>query len=586
MTADDLSRIAMSASLGSALARAGELARRQGHIEVTLEHILLSLCEDPDAGLVLASSNIDQARLRNDVSGYLANLPKRGVPGQASEPGVSLDLRRILEAAAAAARGGRRQEINGAIVLAAIVGDGRSPAAHMLQAQGLTFEGAIRALQRGPSAAAAPSSSTEDILASARERVLSRTGLAARKMAPAPAKSESADRDAEGIGASEPESDEPAPAEKTEAAPAVVARPPPARESKPLPPRSARKPPSPPPASETTRSGDGLMAGLGSRTPATETFPAAAEPPPQAMPARSPVPPSPPPGAGAAPPAWAPPPQAMPPAAAPPMPLPPPPPMPPPIPPMPAGGEPRLPMGGASPSEPSSLRHRLQPESRRPEGIGSAYSGPSAYERLAGPRQAPPGRFPAPPAARSVPVQRAEIGQLVENIPRTMRVAIPATVEVRIAKADVKALADGLQGGGAAYQHEVTITKAMSVRLRAPDGGFFIETASPETQWIERAMLLSSDDYASWRWHVTPRERGKKRLQLVISARTVGGDGLTAETALPDQVISVRVRTNYGKTASHWVGWGVAAVAGGLIAKFGENMLDAGIQVVAKLTAG
>ncbi len=147
-----------------------------------------------------------------------------------------------------------------------------------------------------------------------------------------------------------------------------------------------------------------------------------------------------------------------------------------------------------------------------------------------------------------MPAQRAEIGQLVENIPRTMRVAVPALVEVRIAKADVQALAEGLQGGGAAYRHEVTVTKAMSVRLRAPDGGFFIETASPETQWIERTMLLSSDDFASWRWHVTPREKGKKRLQLIISARTVGADGLAAETALPDQVITVRVRTNYAKT--------------------------------------
>lgn len=218
-------------------------------------------------------------------------------------------------------------------------------------------------------------------------------------------------------------------------------------------------------------------------------------------------------------------------------------------------------------------------------GVGAAHGGPSAYEKFHRPRQSPSGTMPAPPAARPVPAQRAEIGQLVENIPRTMRVAVPALVEVRIAKAEVKALAEGLQGGGAAYQHEVTITKAMSVRLRAPDGGFFIETASPETQWIERSMLLSSDDYASWRWHVTPRDRGKKRLQLIISARTVGADGLAAETALPDQVITVRVRTNYAKTASHWVGWGVAALIGGLLAKFGEGLLDAGMQVV-KLTAG
>jgi hypothetical protein len=119
------------------------------------------------------------------------------------------------------------------------------------------------------------------------------------------------------------------------------------------------------------------------------------------------------------------------------------------------------------------------------------------------------------------------------------------------------------------------VTKAMSVRLRAPDGGFFIETASPETQWIEKAMLLSTDDFASWRWHVTPREAGRKRLQLIISARTVSADGLAAETALPDQVITVRVRTNYAKVAGRWVGWGLAAIAGGLLAKFGEGAFDA-----------
>ncbi len=130
------------------------------------------------------------------------------------------------------------------------------------------------------------------------------------------------------------------------------------------------------------------------------------------------------------------------------------------------------------------------------------------------------------------------------------------------------------------------MTKAMSVRLRAPDGGFFIETASPETQWIEKTLLLSADDFASWRWNVTPRDKGRKRLQMIISARTVSADGLAAETALPDQVITVRVRTNYAKSASRWAGWAVAALVGGLMARFGEGAFDAGLQVVAKLMAG
>jgi hypothetical protein len=194
-------------------------------------------------------------------------------------------------------------------------------------------------------------------------------------------------------------------------------------------------------------------------------------------------------------------------------------------------------------------------------GVGS---GARAAPERAAPKLAP--RSAARPVA-----PRTEIGQLVENIPRVMRVAVTALIEVRVARADVQALAEGLQGGGAAYHHEVTVTKAMSVRLRAPDGGFFIETASPETQWIEKTLLTSGEDFASWRWHVTPREAGRRRLQLIISARTVSTDGLAAETALPDQVITVRVRTNYAKAAARWMGWGLAAVLGGLLAKFGEG---------------
>jgi neural Wiskott-Aldrich syndrome protein len=114
------------------------------------------------------------------------------------------------------------------------------------------------------------------------------------------------------------------------------------------------------------------------------------------------------------------------------------------------------------------------------------------------------------------------------------------------------------------------VTKAMSVRLRAPEGGFVIENRSPETQWIENVLGFGSDDFASWRWTVTPRTRGKRQLQLIVSARTVGADGVTAETALPDQLIEVRVATNYGRTAQRWFGWIAAAVIGGLLAKFGE----------------
>lgn len=166
---------------------------------------------------------------------------------------------------------------------------------------------------------------------------------------------------------------------------------------------------------------------------------------------------------------------------------------------------------------------------------------------------------------------KAETGQLAENIPRAMRVGKTERVEVRIAKASIKALTEGLEGGGTVWQHQVTVTKAMAVRMRAPDGGFFIETASPETQWIENNLGYASDDFASWRFLITPQSRGWSQLQIIVSARTIGADGVAAETALPDQVIEVKVRRNLKRTFARVFGWTVAAVVGGALSTFGES---------------
>jgi hypothetical protein len=578
MIADGLSRIAMSSGLATSLSRATDYARAQGHGEVTLEHMLLALCDDPDAVLVLAASNVNVAELTGEVGGQLAALPRRP-PGQDDELVVASDLRRILEAAAAAARGGRRREINGAIVLAAIVGDGKSAASQILSSLGLTFEGAIRALQRSPESApgqrALPAPDAEAILADARERIQSRTGLSARRLpvdggvllheevdqTPALRPTEPM-HEPPFEAPHEPLGYEPEPTYERQPEPepafeaALASEPDQYREVKPQQ-EPAYEPE--PRFSEESYGHDGS-----SPMPASAPFP-----PPIPLPDEHaswmPAPSLPLPGQRVG--------MALPPA--PPAPM-----MPP------AGAVPR-------PGPPPLAPWTDATQRSRPEGVGAGYSPTPtrASEALAlrGDRFALD-RRPAPqtaarPAGRPVS-PRTEIGQLVENIPRSMRVAVPVMAEVRIARADVQALAEGLQGGGAAYQHEVTVTKAMSVRLRAPDGGFFIETASPETQWIERAMLLSSDDFASWRWHVTPREKGRRRLQLIISARTVSTDGLAAETALPDQVITVRVRTNYAKVAGRWIGWSAAAVIGGLLAKFGEGAFDAGLRAVFKIVSG
>lgn len=150
-----------------------------------------------------------------------------------------------------------------------------------------------------------------------------------------------------------------------------------------------------------------------------------------------------------------------------------------------------------------------------------------------------------------------------------MKVGVGKLVEVRLARSGVKALSEGLDLSGTGHRSgSQMITKALSVRLRAPDGAFWVEAASPETQWIENVLGVMTDEFVSWRWHVTPKARGQQRLQLVVSARTVGSDGLAAETAVPDRIFDVRVQPNYGSGFMRAGGLLAAAGFGALLALF------------------
>lgn len=636
----------MSQNLGTTLARASDLASFMGSVEVSLEHVLLALCDDPDAEAVLTASRVDVQHLKAETHGYLNSLPR--LPSGAGFS-VSQALSRILEAAAAAARGSRRRDINGAIVLAAIVGEGRSAAAQILQVHGLTFDEAIRALQAALAAPARESlpdiRPTDDVLARARERVQSRAAPSLREMMkdaprpiqpppppppPTPAPPQMAPQSESTLEAQSPAPivEMPPVAASTEE-PTEVALPSiegtmPTGDAGPSsdPGRVeevAIELPEPKLADPAIEGGDRIEPTLPGTISANAPEAHAEQiPSPDAPQSAGPRP------AQATdfgyPPA---PPLVHPPApvAAPSIPFdlqrPAPIAVPPPIPPMPPQGSPVFrggpPTGFGAPRPPfaqsgpppfpqpspgPSMRGdpRATPplapyDPSRPPLPGGPTLGPYGNTGGAGAPSARDLHMPHPPSqmAQGQPqAQRAarpkiEVGQLAENIPRAMRVDRTESVEVRIGKAAAKAITQGLEGGGVAWRHEVTVTQAMSVRLRAPDGGFFIETASPETQWIENNLGLGSDDFASWRFHITPQFRGWSRLQIIVSARTIGSDGMAAETALPDQLVDVKVKTNYKRAFARWTGWTLAAIVGGILAKFGEGTFSVLLPLAEKL---
>jgi hypothetical protein len=166
---------------------------------------------------------------------------------------------------------------------------------------------------------------------------------------------------------------------------------------------------------------------------------------------------------------------------------------------------------------------------------------------------------------------RSALGRLLDGVPRMLYVATPATIEVRIPRDWIEVAAGGADMRSAPARF---IVRAVSVRLRSPDGRLWIEAGSPETLWVENSQGLSQDD-ASWRWLITPRQRGTARVLVMLSARSVGPDGLAAEIAVPDQIADIRVLPNVRETLVRAGGWGAAIVAGIVLGRLGGGVLSA-----------
>lgn len=600
--AEELRSIPMSPNLGSSLERAHRFAREQMHRHVMLEHLLLSLTEDPEASLILQSANVDLQRLATDVSAYLGSLLDDMRSDGSAEPRPDGELLRVLQAAASAAQQSKRRQIDGAIVLAAIVGDGKSPAAGMLKTHGMTFEEAIRALQRAntkarlkpiakpdaPASVAAPPARAEPQPPHQATHQAAPARPAAAKPAPEPqAPHFAADVDAITVaGPHEPE----APA-KPAVAPGGV------------------------------QSADDILAAARARiqrrtasvsasSPSLEAeTPSFATPPErvasQAAPGTRPAPPAEAPHASQH--AQAPAPDQVPNAmrellaatgldgqrgaearpgfdAG--------------APPDPAGRETVVPLrpkqagpeappaaAFAAPGPGGVIPAPLRPpgptaqdqHALRPEPPAPRTAPPSGIAPAAGPAptMGPPGPAPLAPASGlgsvtpgaktalqvdrrqlkrasaplppiQAPQQRkagaAERGPLVEAIPRRMQLDVTSEGEVRIAQERIEGLITALAGRGRPQVNEPVVMRALTVRLRVQDGAFNVEPLSAETQWLDPASLAPSAEPFIWRWAITPRQRGKGKLVLLVSLRSLGADGSSEEVGPPDRLVEIKIR--------------------------------------------
>jgi hypothetical protein len=163
-----------------------------------------------------------------------------------------------------------------------------------------------------------------------------------------------------------------------------------------------------------------------------------------------------------------------------------------------------------------------------------------------------------------------------------MKVGVVETVEIRIAREGVPDVARDLRGASPPHTPQLLITRAMSVRLQGEPGRFYIEPKSPETQWTGARGDQLASDYAVWRFTVIPQVRGPAELTLIVASRSIGADGVVADTSLPEQRISIRISSNVTRGLKRWVGWLTIAVLGGLLGKAGESFWPQLIEMARK----
>ena len=175
----------------------------------------------------------------------------------------------------------------------------------------------------------------------------------------------------------------------------------------------------------------------------------------------------------------------------------------------------------------------------------------AAVQRPTPPKRIPELRSTSKEAAADQILSTLRPGRIAYDPPKTMKVAVPVRVQVRIGE---------LTGNDAALEKKllagferpnlpsrpVRVSKTMKVLLTGAPEEFRIVLQSPEEQ------LMDSGDPTEWRWLVTPLKSGKRRLHLsAVAVVNVGGAEKLREFPVYDTDVAVQVNYSY-LLSEHW----------------------------------
>ena len=126
------------------------LANSKSHEFATLEHLLLTLIDEPDAQRVLNACGVDLETLREALADFIEEeLSSMAKEDENLEATPTAAFQRVIQRAAIHVQSSGRSEVTGANVLVAIFAERESNAAYFLQEQEMTRYDAVNFIAHG-----------------------------------------------------------------------------------------------------------------------------------------------------------------------------------------------------------------------------------------------------------------------------------------------------------------------------------------------------------------------------------------------------------------------------------------------------
>lgn len=137
-------------------------ARQKHHEFITVEHLLLTLIDNPSAAEVLRACAANIEELRREVADFIdRHTPV--VPGDGEiDTQPTLGFQRVIQRAILHVQSSGKKEVNGANVLVAIFGEKDSHAVYFLQKQGISRLDVVNYISHGIAKTPAPAGKPEE----------------------------------------------------------------------------------------------------------------------------------------------------------------------------------------------------------------------------------------------------------------------------------------------------------------------------------------------------------------------------------------------------------------------------------------